>query len=64
MIFRKFFGFVVIVVIFFVVILIGCLLWVYYMDDLWICDGCVCVEIVNVVLDVLGVIVELFVYDN
>lgn len=42
----------------------GYIFWLCYVDLLWMWDGCVCVEIVNVVFDVFGVVVDLWVYDN
>lgn len=54
----------IIMVIFLLVILLVWSLWQYYMYFFWICDGCVCVDVVNIVFDVLGQVVVLLVCDN
>lgn len=54
----------VILLILLVVVFIGWILWVNYMDIFWICDGCVCVDVINVVVDVFGIVVDVLVCDN
>ncbi|HEX7653157.1 MAG TPA: biotin/lipoyl-binding protein, partial [Verrucomicrobiae bacterium] len=47
-----------------VAILVGRLVWNYYMNDPWTRDGRVCADVVRVAPDVSGVISEVLVHDN
>lgn len=52
---------VVLVILVFIVIFN---VWVYYIEFLWMCDVCFSVDVVVIVLDVFGFIIQVNVYDN
>lgn len=54
----------VMLVVFVIVVVVVLFIWKCYEICLWMCDGWVCVDVVCVVLDMGGLVIQVLVYDN